>query len=640
MQKNGFTLVEMMTVIIIMVLLGLIAVFSISGIVKTSTDKLYQLQINSILDASRTYAVKNSNTLSDNNEITLCDLKRSSLLDDVKNPKTDEPFDDGLIVKIVKNEDGEFDFSFDGVSKMEGYSCDKDIAVSINGDSPLFVKIGEAFDDKGVIVKRNNLVCTQTNGNATSNETNCYYRLNISGDYQASITDNRYSKSGTYKETYKITDGSFSSSITRTIVVQDKTPPVITVNYNGTPHTNSFSVRLVEGSTLNLSCIASDSGGSIGCTKEKDEYQDKPGTYDIIYTAKDSSGNSSALVVSVTVISKNKSLIAGVNIDNLDWTNDKVTLKIIPLYSSNNCSSYSYSFDGYIWSTNDTLEVTTNGEYKLGISCNTSSAQDVMVYKVSNIDKEAPSFVDNEASINVTQGVTSLEPRVKNGKTYYYSNGEVLITNRTPAVDTQSGVSAYEIYANDRLLEGGVLSGDGDYEIKVLAIDKVNNRSELKSVAHVLISSLKPTCEFIKCNSSACNDPVPITGSVSQNGSVFTINGGYPAHVNFRFSCTYQYYDGNEDIYEYFVPQNSGFYFLENGAGNPANISVEGISGEGGTIANCSNGICTKTNQYLVSVNLVRTYNPGRLYLRPNSMCDRINNCNLNETSSVELWPN
>ena len=142
MQKNGFTLIEMVSAIAIMVILSAIAIFSITGIVRNSTTKLYNLQVTNIIDASRTYAVQNATVLSANNEITLCDLKRSSLLDyDLKNPKTEEQFDNSLIVRITKNSDGEFEFSFDGESKMENYHCDLDMTVAINGDSPMYVKL-------------------------------------------------------------------------------------------------------------------------------------------------------------------------------------------------------------------------------------------------------------------------------------------------------------------------------------------------------------------------------------------------------------------------------------------------------------------------------------------------------------------
>ena len=100
MKKNGFTLVEMLTVIIILVSLGLISIFTINKIVKRSGDDLYDIQVNTIKEAARNYAVKNGSTLGASNEITICDLKRNNLIDeDFVDPRTEKPFDESLIIK-------------------------------------------------------------------------------------------------------------------------------------------------------------------------------------------------------------------------------------------------------------------------------------------------------------------------------------------------------------------------------------------------------------------------------------------------------------------------------------------------------------------------------------------------------------
>ena len=190
-------------------------------------------------------------------------MKEIELLDnDLKNPKTEEPFDNSLIVRITKNSDGEFEFSFDGESKMENYHCDLDMTVAINGDSPMYVKLGSTHIEQGVLVKKKDLTCTRRVSGASSNDTNCYYDLTVSGDYQSAITDGKYSSLGTFKETYEIKDDMFSSTITRTIVVQDKTAPKIHVSYGGVTHNESFSVRLVEGESANFNCSATDNTSS------------------------------------------------------------------------------------------------------------------------------------------------------------------------------------------------------------------------------------------------------------------------------------------------------------------------------------------------------------------------------------------
>ncbi len=648
MRKNGFTLVEMMTVIIIMVTLGIIAVFSITGIVKNSTEKLYQLQITSILDASRTYAVENANTLSDNNQITLCDLKRSSLLeDDLKNPRTEEPFDNSLIVDISKNSDGEFEFKFDGESKMENYYCDLDISVAINGDSPMYVKLGENFDEQGIVVKRNDLVCTKRVGNAVSNAANCYYDLTIAGDYTTALSSNKYSKVGTFKETYAVKDDKFSSTMTRTIVVQDKTPPQIYVSHKGTTYNKPFSVRVVEGETASFNCSASDNfSTNVNCIKTKDEYNGttSPGTYEIAYTATDSSGNSSTMLVTVTVLAKNKNLIVGVNVDKVDWTSENVTLEIVPLYSSENCGGYLYTTDGgNFWNDTTTKIVSENGNYKLGIRCKNTGTEDFMIYKVTNIDKTAPEF-KNGGSIYVSEDTGTFVDTTKNGMPYYYSGGTVKISQPSGATDDGSGVAGYEIYVNGQIFNDNILSGDGKYEIKLAASDRSDNKSDLVTTAYVIISTAKPTCEFPRCNNiNACNSAQLISGpyiTYGNNGyTITTTNFNPPISINFKFNCTYEYYEGNEDIFETTSISRDKFYMMEQ-TGDRNRIDVNSVvNNVAETVTTCNNGKCTKTNSYTVNISSYGVYNTTLFYLKENSLCDRVGNCNLWQVGSMDLWP-
>ncbi len=644
MRKNGFTLVEMMTVIIIMVTLGFIAVFSITGIIKSSTDKLYQIQINSILDASRTYAVENSNMLSDHNVITLCDLKRTSLLEkDLKNPKTEKQFDNSLIIEINKNSDGEFDFSFDAETTMEGYYCDLDISLTINGDSPLYVKLGDSYEDQGVEVKRKNLTCTR--GNSTSTDTACYYKLIVDGNYSDAMTSNRFTRTGIFKEDYRVIVGDFSSKITRTIVVEDKTPPQIRVSYGGTTYTNSFSVRVVEDQVANFSCSAIDNvSNGINCAVVKDEYAKTsvPGTYDIIYSATDAVGNTSTLLVNVTVLSKNKSLIAGLKVSTTDWTKDSVTLKIVPLYSSGNCGGFLYTFDGgNFWISNDTLVVTENGNYNLGIKCQNNDAADFMKYNVTNIDKVAPEF-ESTGSIGVTSNTGEVSEVKKNELYHYYSSGPVSINRAAGATDSGSGVGGYIIYVNNEVFNETTISGDGKYEIKLVAFDYPGNMSEPVLAGYIVISSFKPTCSFLTCtNSSSCNSTNPIVSDYI----TYTVSEGYkintnmfPIPLSLKLQCSYSYYDGEEDIYENTNLPRDGFFAREMYSSGNTRADINSVYNNPSlTETVCNNGICTKTNHYVTSINLYKLYNPANIYFSANSFCDRVGNCNQSTISSMTI---
>lgn len=121
MKKHGFTLVELLAVIIILAILATLVITVMNSTVNTSAEKLYKNQVENIIEASRSYVLK----YGFNNEITICELKKVGLLDKkIKNPKTENLFDDALLVVVSKDSNGDFKFEFDGVTKKLNYSCE------------------------------------------------------------------------------------------------------------------------------------------------------------------------------------------------------------------------------------------------------------------------------------------------------------------------------------------------------------------------------------------------------------------------------------------------------------------------------------------------------------------------------------
>lgn len=636
MKKNGFTLVEMISVVVILVALGTMAILSITGTVKKSTDKLYETQVNSILDASRTYVVKNSSILSDYNEITLCDLKRSSLVDEnIKNPKTEEPFDSSLIVKIEKDKYGEFSFVFDGVSKMENYYCDLDVTVTLNGNSPLYVSLGEAYVDYGITVKRKNVTCALRTGNQVTAENRCYYDLTKTGTISNALSGNRFNKVGTFIESYTVTDAAFSSTITRTITIGDKTPPLIAVSYGGSTYTNPFEVRILEGTTATFSCSAYDAyDGNLICATIKDEYQKTtlPGTYEIIYRAIDSSGNSSSIVVSVVVLAKNKNILAGIVISNEAWTNEDINVDIYALYTKNECARYNYNFNYEGWTQNDSYVISENGTYRFGIKCYGSSSEDYLVHTISNIDKVAPNFTSIPGSITVSSVTGNLKSRIKDGKIYYYTNGEVTIDNPSGGSDAGSGIEGYDIYVDGSLYNGETLTEPAKYEVSIQAYDYAGNRSESERIAYIIIEKNLPRCEFVSCNYQNCSELNPITGNVTVTGATFRLtDNNFPKTLTYKLFCTNEYYSGEDDSLE--VTLDTSNFYMQGDNEELNNITINSIALDSAkTETTCNGTKCSKKSYYNITLNLQEfkaAANAIYLTLSEGAICDYAGNCSL-----------
>ena len=109
MKKNGFTLIEILAVIIILGVVGLIVMPVVTSSLKESKDELYNVQISNIKEAAKTWAADNIYTLpTEINKsviVTLGTLQTEGYIDaGIKNPKTNEEFNvEETCVKVLYN---------------------------------------------------------------------------------------------------------------------------------------------------------------------------------------------------------------------------------------------------------------------------------------------------------------------------------------------------------------------------------------------------------------------------------------------------------------------------------------------------------------------------------------------------------
>ena len=115
MQK-GFTLVELLAVLVILGLLGLIVIPLVDNILKDSREDLYNIQIKNIEEGARDWAAKNPLILPEKGESTkktIAELEEEGFIEmDIKNPKTKEAFCDDSFVTITNTGSG-FTYSYD-----------------------------------------------------------------------------------------------------------------------------------------------------------------------------------------------------------------------------------------------------------------------------------------------------------------------------------------------------------------------------------------------------------------------------------------------------------------------------------------------------------------------------------------------
>lgn len=104
-MKKGFTLVEIISVIVVLAVIAMIVSPAIFKAIQTSKDRSYSTQVNNILEAARSWAINNNNLLKDdgsNYEVSVAtlieqDYIKNSVDGKLKNPKEKDTYMNGCV---------------------------------------------------------------------------------------------------------------------------------------------------------------------------------------------------------------------------------------------------------------------------------------------------------------------------------------------------------------------------------------------------------------------------------------------------------------------------------------------------------------------------------------------------------------
>lgn len=281
MKTRGFTLLELLAVIIV---LGVIALIVTPMIVKTVNDNkenLYQAQLGEIRTKTKDWMYQHLSSIpsvkNDVVTITLLDLKKSGLIGlDVRNPKTNEllPNDMEITIELVDN-----DYKITVLEESGTNITDTDISgpiMVLSGNSLEYLEMGSTYTDKGI-------KALDKDGNNIANIDIQYLE---NGVEVANISSNAF-KTYTIVYTASLTSGgkTHTSHVVRTVIVRDTLAPVITV-----PAT--VTITQAEAQTYNIMTgVSATDNSNENITVTSSSFEKKIGDNVITYEASDSSGN-------------------------------------------------------------------------------------------------------------------------------------------------------------------------------------------------------------------------------------------------------------------------------------------------------------------------------------------------------------
>ena len=295
MKNKGFTLVELLAVMSILVILLIIIFPTVSSIINSGKETIYDTQINKILNAAYDYTLEKTNILPNYNEtnyIILSELKSGGYIEgSVIDPKTKKDFGNDLVIS-VKNIKGNNINKKLKASSIKGnylYKVELDFMKTSDFKNNKPTIIIEGYEEETRIYNLNiGEKFIEPNYTAISNTNNDITKKIVKSIvYRSNLVDSidEYN-AGIYYINYCVVDiNGYSNCEVLNVIVTDSEAPTLNVPENETISTSVTSFNLMNG----VECI-DNSGKCTIQTKGEIEFG-KVGSYIIYYHAKDPSGN-------------------------------------------------------------------------------------------------------------------------------------------------------------------------------------------------------------------------------------------------------------------------------------------------------------------------------------------------------------
>lgn len=278
MKNKGFTLVELLGVIVLLGFLGVVIIPKVGDSITNSKNQAYNVQIENIKKGVNDFLIDNTYEVADNETITikLGILKQGGYLPiNIKNPITRKNFSNESLITITKNNNN-YDIELSLIDLEDANeTIDSNYPILVlNGSYIEYVNVKEPYIEKGATAR--------SSSGEIINDISIQIKIN---DEETSEINT--SELNTYNVIYSATDQEgYTTSATRTVIIRDNEAPKITI-----PKDTTLHISKVTGYDLMKDVTVTDNFDQKPNINVDSSLSNIVGKYVITYTATDSSGN-------------------------------------------------------------------------------------------------------------------------------------------------------------------------------------------------------------------------------------------------------------------------------------------------------------------------------------------------------------
>ncbi len=437
-KKKGFTLFELLVIILILSMLGGAGIVVFISTLQESKENKYNMMTEQIIEVSKVYVESNNDLYSELKtngfiNIKVGELQEAGFIDwNLVNPITEEDIPSDYFVNVIQNSDETLTYQF----RDEDYLIPP--SIELVGASQIYVS-------NGVYTEQGATAFSTIDGDITN-------RINVSGSVNPLVT-------GTYVLNYSVTSSNgLSSSVERTVFVVYEPPTIELVGLSELTH-NISSGAYVELGAVAYSLIDGEITDDIVITGSVNS--SVPDTYILVYSVEDSTGISAEVTRTVTVVDDVVPTVEfSMNGNSTYAKNRSTTVTVSDVNSSVNTSSLKYQWttntstpseasfsttfiNGSTISTPAISGSTPTGSYYLWIIAKDSVGNTIITRtNVFNMDNTPPSISVARSPGIWTTGNVTLTPSC--------SDANSAITSCTPTVSAKpAATTQYTFTATD-----------------------------------------------------------------------------------------------------------------------------------------------------------------------------------------------